>query len=331
MSYIGKNIVCGNVKDKSIRTMNFELPKEGQIVETEQFKIFSEDIDYLTKFFIDLSGLIYSNGRIISFFSKVEYFTLSTDLIDSSAQTLKSIKFCCSIGSFSDANTLIRKLRDDLIQYVYILNIISLRMPFLEESTNNLKNDDTAEFANSLLNIQFNNTLTDDEHAITAWFKNSVSDLQRPIKKKLEFENYMKVLKQNDNINQIIIQYNLQVYWEALRKRLNNYIHNNGTHFSSHNTISATDKNLGTHLKNINIRTTYISSFFLVLLLMIESSLISSTDYIDHLDCEMLPPEGSQYFVASFVQDFIDKKVSKIHPELKQYLKDNNINGMKIE
>lgn len=45
----------------------------------------------------------------------------------------------------------------------------------------------------------------------------------------------------------------------------------------------------------------------------------------------MQPPEDSQYFIARFVQDFIDKKVLKIHPELKQYLKDNNINGMRIE
>jgi hypothetical protein len=311
--------------------MNFELPKERQIDETEEFKTFTEEIDYLTEFFNSLSELIYSNGRIISFYSNVEYYTLSTELIDSSTQTLKSIKLCCSIGSFSDANTLIRKLRDDLIQYVYILNVIGLRKPFLEESINELKIDNPEEFENSILNLQFNNTLTDDEQAVTAWFKNSVSDLQRPIKKKLEFENYMKVLKQNDKINQILIEYNLQEYWETLRKRLNNYVHNNGTHYSSHNVISANDKNLGTHLKNINIRTTYISSFFLVLLLMIESSLISSTDYIDHLDCDLQPPEDSQYFIASFVQDFIDKKVSKIHPELKQYLKDNNIHGMKIE
>ena len=141
----------------------------------------------------------------------------------------------------------------------------------------------------------------------------------------------MTVLKQNDNINHILTEYKLQEYWETLRKRLNNYVHNNGTLFSRHNFISVIDKNLGTHLNNICVRTTYVSSFFIVVLLMIESSLISSTDYIDHLDCNMEPPKDSQYFVASFVQDFIDKKVATLHPELKQYLKDNNINGMKIE
>jgi len=187
------------------------------------------------------------------------------------------------------------------------------------------------EFVSSILNLQFNNTLTEDEQAVIAWFNNSVSDLQRPIRKKLEFENYMKVLKQNDNINQILTEYNLQEYWETLRKRLNNYVHNNGISFASHNITAAIDKNLRAHLKEINIQTTYVASFFLVLLLMIESSLISSTDYIDHLDCNMQPPEDSQYFIAPFVQDFIDKKVSKIHPELKEYLKDKNINGMRIE
>lgn len=311
--------------------MNFEIPKEKQIDETEEFKAFSTDIDFLTEFFSSLSELIYFNGHIISFFVGKEYYTLNTALIDSSAQTIKSIKLCCSIGSFSDANTLVRKLRDDLIQYVYVLNIISLRKPFLEESISEIRTDNSEEFANSILNLQFNNTLTEDEQAITAWFNNSITDSQRPIRKKLEFENYMKVLRQNGNINQILSEYNLQEYWEKLRKRLNDYIHNNGTAFANHNTISAFHKNLAVHLKNISIRTSYISSFFVVLLFMIDASLFSSTDYMDHLECDMQPPENSQYFIAPFVQDFIDKKVAKIHPELKEYLKQNNINGMKIE
>ncbi len=169
--------------------MNFELPEERQIDETEEFMIFAQDIDYLSDFFSGLSELICSNGRIISFLSKADYFMLSTDLIDSSSQTLKSIKLCCSIGSFSDANTLIRKLRDDLLQYAYILNIIRLRKPFLEKSVKALNTDNPEEFANSILNLQFNDSISDDEQAVTAWFRNSVSDLQRSIKKKLEFEN----------------------------------------------------------------------------------------------------------------------------------------------
>lgn len=311
--------------------MNFESFREIKIDETEEFKTFAEEIDYLIEFFKRFSELISFNGRIISFFTDKNISYLNTDLIDSSAQTLRSIKLCCSIGSFSDANTLIRKLRDDLIQYVYILSIISDRKPFLEEDVKNFKTDNPEEFVKSFSDIRINNVLTDNEKALSAWFSNTVSDLERPIRRKLEFENYMKTLKQNPSIAQALGDYKLQDYWEVLRRRLNDYVHNNGVMFAAQNSIRKNDKNVEIHLKNINIRTSYISSFFIIVLLMVDSTLISSTDYIDHLDCNLEPPEDSQYFIASFIQDFIDRKVNKIHPELKQYLKDNNINGMRIE
>lgn len=311
--------------------MNLESFREIRIDETEEFKTFTGEIDYLIVFFKRFSELIFDNGQIISFFTDKNIFYLRTDLIDSSAQTLRSIKLCCSIGSFSDANTLIRKFRDDLIQYVYILSIIKDRKPLNEEDLKNLKTDNQEEFVKSFCAIRINTDLTDNEKALSAWFSNTVSGLERPIRRKLEFENYMKTLKQNPSIEQVLKDYKLQDYWETLRRRLNDYVHNNGVKFAAQNSIQKYNKDLETHLKNINIRTSYISSFFLILLLMVDSTLISSTDYINHLDCNLEPTEDSQYFIANFIQDFIDSKVSKLHPELKQYLKDNNINGMRIE
>ncbi|MGF7233319.1 hypothetical protein, partial [Arachidicoccus sp.] len=58
---------------------------------------------------------------------------------------------------------------------------------------------------------------------------------------------------------------------------------------------------------------------------------IYTTDYLDSLDCGCEPIDGSQYYVAPFVQDFIDLKIANLHPELKQYLIDNNRYSMKIE
>lgn len=311
--------------------MNFESYREFKIDDTDEFKTFAEEIDYLIEFFKRFSELISYNGRIISFFTNKEIFYLNPYLIDSSAQTLRSIKLCCSIGSFSDANTLIRKLRDDLIQYVYILTIINTRKPFIEAGLENLNIDNSSDFEIFFTNLRINSYLTDDEKAVSAWFANTVSDLPKPIKNKLGFENYMKILKENSNIVQILEKYNLQKYWENLRTRLNDYVHYNGVKFSSQNSIRKYDKNLEIHLKNINIRTSYISSFFIIVLLMIDSSLISSTDYIDHLDCNLEPPEDCQYYVAGFVQDYIDIKVNKLHPELKQFLIDNNNCSMRIE
>src|SRR5690606_24037047 len=142
-----------------------------------------------------------------------EILELNTALIESSAHTLGSIKLCCSIGNFSDANSLIRKLRDDLLQYVYIINISNLREPYLDESIDNLKPESADDFADAIMNLKFNPKLTDDEKAVTAWFKNKVADLPRPIKYKLGFENYMTVLKQDSHIQHILTQYNLKEYW----------------------------------------------------------------------------------------------------------------------
>jgi len=311
--------------------MDLNTPLEIKIDETEDFKIFEKEIDYLIGFFRSFSELILLNGRTISFIFENNYFTLDRTLIDSSGQTLQSIKLCSSIGSFSDANTLIRKLRDDLFQYLYILNVINLHNPFVEEDLQSLKIDNPENFAESFMNLRFNNYYKDDEKAVAAWFNNSVSDLPKQLKKKLEFENYMTILKNNTNISKILIDYQLEKYWDTLRRRLNDYVHNNGEKFSTQNYIKANDKYLVTHLNNINVRTSYVSTFFIIALLMIDSSLFSSTDYIDYLECGMKPPECSQYLIAPFLQEFIDMKIVKLHPELKQYIRDNNIHGMKIE
>lgn len=311
--------------------MNFKSFREIQVEETEEFKNFSKEIDYLAEFFKRFSELIFYNGRIISFFTDSSIHYLNTSLLDSSSQTLRSIKLCCSIGSFSDANTLIRKFRDDLILYVYILSIIDTRKPFIEEDVKNLNLDNPEEFVDSFSKIRINSIMADDEKAVAAWFSNTVSDIPKSLKRKLEFENYMKIIKQNPKISQAIEQYNLQNYWETLRKRLNDYVHNNGVKFSLHNSIRENDKNLNVHLKNINTRTFYITSFIIVALLMVDSSLIASTDYIDHLNCNLEPPVDSQYFVANFIQHFIDTRIIKLHPEIKQYLIDNNNYEMKIE
>jgi hypothetical protein len=251
--------------------------------------------------------------------------------LNNSAQTLQRIKLCCSIGSFADANTLIRRLRDDLLLYVYILDVTNKRKPFTEETLNAVSLEDPDKFADSFSNLCFNPHFTDEEKAVAAWLDNSVLELPRNLKMKLGFENYMKHLKQNENIVKIIEDYNLQNYWEALSYKLNNYVHNNGQQFTMHNLVRYNNNDLEIYFKNINTRTNYIITLFLIFILMTESALIGTSDIIDYLDCGMEPPEDCQYEIAPFIQEFIDHKVVKLHPELKQYLIDNNNYGMKIK
>jgi hypothetical protein len=215
---------------------------------------------------------------------------------------------CCVHGAFSDANTLVRKLRDDLLLFIYLLEVIDSRNPFSETLEN------------------------DDEILIHAWLSNSMDKLKPKLNGQLKFDTYMTRLKKNVHISTILSQYNLEDYWNSrLRKTLNNYVHNNGIANAFQNIIYINNPNVETCLRNIDYRVGFVSSLFLVLLIMIDPSIIASTDYVDYLDMGQEPPENSQYLVAGLIQEFIDKRVVKLHPELKQYLIDKNKYGMQIE
>lgn len=305
-----------------------EFYKERKIDENEEFLVFAKEIDDLSEFLELFSDLIVQNGHNISFCQNGKYFSVNTTLIDSASKTIKSIKLCCSIGSFSDANTLIRKLRDDLLQYVYILIITVSRQSFRPESAR----ESIKETLNLLSRLPPYDTLSEDEEAVKAWFENKVEELNpRKKRMKLDFENYMNVFRKNEKINKILKEFGLDHRWNELSRNLNNYVHNNGVKYSKHNIIDANNNILGTHLNEINNKTSYIVSVFVVLIILTKSDLIASTDYMDHVELEREPIENSQYFIANGIQEFIDTKISKIHPELIDFLKRNNTHSMIID
>jgi hypothetical protein len=44
--------------------------------------------------------------------------------------------------------------------------------------------------------------------------------------------------------------------------------------------------------------------------------LVMASDYLDYLECDLTPPENSQYWVAPFVIDTYDKTIRKKFPKL---------------
>jgi len=99
--------VVGNAHSNP-KKMKFNLNKEVQVGETEQYKIFAEEFDKSIDFLDSLSTLIKYNSRLILFKTNKSSHFIDTSLLDNSVQTLRSIKLCSSIGSFSDSNTLVR-------------------------------------------------------------------------------------------------------------------------------------------------------------------------------------------------------------------------------
>lgn len=72
----------------------------------------------------------------------------------------------------------------------------------------------------------------------------------------------------------------------------------------------------------------FITMVFLFLLVLINPLLIMSYDYVDYLDLEDLPPENSQYWVAPFVSEFLERHKNVLDEECDNYLKEKT--GMQI-
>lgn len=60
-------------------------------------------------------------------------YMLSGETMMSICKTLETIDFCCYRDAYSDAYTLLRKCRDDLMQYLFVLNVIQNKHGLTDE------------------------------------------------------------------------------------------------------------------------------------------------------------------------------------------------------
>ena len=256
-------------------------------------KYFGEN--YLTKKFEDssLNGIlektsdlldaIAGGANVISNLANGKNRILMSDLLLGALNTLKSIQACCQLGTFSDANVLVRKYRDDLFLYLFILEadnnkyeIINEKIAEIEDLDCDLFSDDIfnqdkmSNWLNYYLKIHCSEDWKDKDHkAIDAWFDNSAQS--GDFRRQLDCKNYYKYLEKNPLVKSCIDTFKLESSWETLKQRENNYTHNNGRSYLS--------DNIPSHCAAINHRTEellgqiesdiiFISSFFLTVLLL---------------------------------------------------------------
>ena len=113
------------------------------------FEILSENVGTILK-------VTYDN-----FDEKIHH--LDPRFFDSTSNTLKSILICSRIGNIIDAHVLVRKLRDDLFQWLYLLSTIELdyqiRLKELNDNRIEIINSRSDLNNNKSILIWFNNTL----------------------------------------------------------------------------------------------------------------------------------------------------------------------------
>lgn len=297
------------------------------------FTNFKESISINEEFLGNISELIF--GKPLMCLTKKGTHILYSAFFESAIKTLNSITACCCYGCFADANVLTRKYRDDLFLYLFIIEVLNNRKSLTEEEISEILMGEMnpEKFFNMVMAtkkiLEEGSRKDDNDKAVDAWFDNAASIGK--FKKQLSIENYLKYLTCNTQIKRCISEHVLDLTWENIRQRLNNYTHNNGKKYLLHNLLdSSSEEDIKDCLLGISQDISFITSVFLVILILIKPELIMATDYVDYLDAGLQSPEDSQYWVAPFIQEYINCSILRLHPELKAFLKNNNKYGMQI-
>ena len=246
----------------SIRQLNQEMIAQ----DLECQKIIAE-MHAVEKFLSDFGFL--SFGRDFVLCGK---YTFSLQMVSTAFElTAGSMISCCESGCIADAYSLTRKYRDDLFFYLYIV---------VYDSCNKLdgKSQETDQM----------------EANIERWINNNLDDLH--------IGTVLQAIGQSSRVRNAVQKYNLKSYFDTLNKRLNDYVHSNGLAFYNRNVNTYQGKTLQKQLQSLMTDMRSITITFLFLLTLCAPLSIMSTDYVDCLDCNMTPPDGSQYWVAPFVE-----------------------------
>ena len=151
------------------------------------------------------------------------------------------------------------------------------------------------------------------ENQIGSWLKNDMSDMT--------INKVLKAIASSLSLTDAVNTYNLKASFDEMRKKLNNYVHSNGYWYYNQNANAYECSALASEMVSIAGDAKYITVVFLLLLILCSPLSVMSEDYIDFLECNETPPEGSQYWVAPFIQKFIRENLSMIDKNCIEYLK----------
>lgn len=244
--------------------------------------IIFDELEQYSKFYDSLSFSVFG---FLSMGIKGGIVNYESYLLSSIKGTIESIKILLANGGINDAYALARKYYDSVVINIYT----------------SLYLEDHFSLENFIV-LKINNWLNGTEKLPT--YK--------------EMNKYLKEHIKLHNVNNLLLK---DKHYTNLRQRLNDHTHYNyfqhvmlnDNEIYNPNRIKALDQ-----LSN-DIRDIFIKHF--IWLFTIKEHYMMSSDYIDYLDCNEIPPGDSQYYVANFVQEIFNRVIKVYREDLAIELK----------
>ncbi len=216
-----------------------------------------------------------------------------TYIFSSIQGTLESMALILSHGRINDSYALLRKYHDSIIINAY-------ELAYLED------------------HFSLENFIVEK---INKWIQG---------KEKLPEYNIMKqYLEKHSKLGQINVLLRKDDRYKKIRSRCNDHMHYNLFHYMMVNDNKVYNKNRAAYLDRLSADLRDIFILHFSYLFTLKPHYMGSSDYLDALEMGMTPEEGSQYFVAPFIQEIFES-VIKIHrSDLAETIRTDS--GMQLE
>ncbi|MBN1795807.1 MAG: hypothetical protein JW804_03970 [Sedimentisphaerales bacterium] len=230
------------------------------------------------------------------------WFTMGTSpmcnidsyLISSIQGTIESIQLVLSDGKINDSYALTRKYHDLVVINIY--EIIYLKANFSIEN---------------FVVQKINN-----------WIHNKKEKLPR-------YADMMAYIRKSTDLTRVNKLLDLDGRYNKIRDKCNDHTHYNLFYYMMLNDNQIYLKDRSKHLDELSgiIRDIFVQHF--IWLFTLNGHFMAASDYVDSLDCGLIPEEDSQSWVAPFVQKAFDGIIKKYRIDLATELK--NTTCMKLE
>lgn len=140
-----------------------------------------------------------------------------------------------------------------------------------------------------------------------------------------EYRVISRYVKQSQKLEPVTQLLNKDNRYRAIRNRCNNHMHYN---FYKNLIYNDNKIYLGDRVELLNTLSNDLKDLFIQhisYLFYLKEHYMMSSDYIDALEIGSQPEEGSQYFVAPFIQKIFDDVLKKNRSDIAQLIKEDTI------
>jgi hypothetical protein len=213
---------------------------------------------------------------------------IDTYVYTSMSGTLESISLILKNGRINDAYSLLRKFHDSVIMNVYTTLYI----------------EDNLDIENFVV------------QKIENWLSSTQNDSMP------DFRGMTNYIKDSKRIQDLYTLINIDSRYKEIRERCTDNMHYNFYWNVMLNDNKIRNEHRGKYLDQLSADIEQLIIMHLSYIFYSNEKYMASSDYVDYLDCGQTPPENSQYWVSTNVQEIFDDLIKRHRPDIAKLIKD---------